>query len=145
MIQREQFLDHLVELSRHLRAAAAQAYAGLGVGSTQAKFLRRIGDRRRVSQAELARLSVTDPALTGRVVQTLIDRGWVRRARSSEDRREYVVELTPRGRRVRQRVETVRARIAVKVARVLNARDHRDFARITKKILEGVIASPQGE
>jgi hypothetical protein len=44
----------------------AQAYATLELGSTQARFLKHIGQHSRISQAELARLTETDPTLTGR-------------------------------------------------------------------------------
>jgi hypothetical protein len=48
---------------------------------------------RDISQADLARATDTDPRLTGRALETLLLRGWVRRKRSKEDRREYILEL----------------------------------------------------
>src|SRR5580704_20276 len=80
-----EFLERFGTLSRCLRSAAAQSYATLDVGATQAKFLRHIGRHSRISQADLSRATATDPALTGRALETLIERGWVRRERSEED------------------------------------------------------------
>lgn len=133
--ERGEFLESLSALSRCLRSVAAQTYATFEVGSTQAKFLRYIGRHSRISQADLARATATDPALTGRALETLVGRGWVRRTRSEEDRRQYVLELAASGQRARKRVEQARERIAARIATVLDERDIEDFDRIAKKIL----------
>ena len=69
------------------------------------------------------------------MLQTLIERELVRRERSDEDRREYVLELTPAGQRARARVEKLRAQIAARVVGALDERDLEDFERVAKKIL----------
>jgi DNA-binding MarR family transcriptional regulator len=130
-----EFIESFGALSRCLRSVAAQAYAAFEVGSAQAKFLRHIGRHSRISQADLARATDTAPTLTGRALETLIERGWVRRKRSEEDRREYILELTASGQRTRQRVEEAREAIVERVATVLDERDLEDFDRIAKKIL----------
>jgi DNA-binding MarR family transcriptional regulator len=129
------FIERYGALARCLRSLAAQAYATAEMGSTQAKFLRHIGEQSQISQAELARATGTDPTLTGRALQTLIERGWVRRRRSDEDRREYILALGAAGRRARGRVEKLRATLAARVVATLDARDLQDFERITGKIL----------
>jgi DNA-binding MarR family transcriptional regulator len=130
-----EFIETFGALSRCLRSVAAQAYAALEVGSAQAKFLRHVGRHSHISQAGLARATDTAPTLTGRALETLIERGWIRRKRSEEDRREYVLELTASGQRTRQRVEDARDGIVGRVAAVLDERDLEDFDRIAKKIL----------
>jgi len=131
----DEFLERFSDLSRCLRALAGRTYATFEVGSTQAKFLRHIGRNSRISQADLARATATDPTLTGRALETLIERGWVRRSNSEEDRRQYVLELTPAGQRTRKKVEDARRRIAVQMTDVLDARDLDDFERIASKLL----------
>jgi DNA-binding MarR family transcriptional regulator len=130
-----EFVDTFGAVRRRITAVATQAYAEIEVGSMQAKLLRQLGLRGRSSQAELARATVSDPTLTGRTLQTLIDRGLVRRERSDEDRREYVLELTPAGKRVRDRVDKIRARVAAELVAALDDRDLDDFDRIARKIL----------
>lgn len=137
----EELLDTFSSLTRDLRAAAAQTYASFEVGTAQAKLLRQIRKQSHISQAELARATASDPTLTGRVLATLIARGWVHRRRSEEDRREYVLELSTRGQRVCERIEKARAAIAKRVAEALDARDRRDFARLAGK-LRGAFAAP---
>ncbi len=131
----DEFLESYRALSRCLRTVAAEAYATFEVGSAQAKFLRHIGQHSRSSQADLARATATDPTLTGRVLETLIERGWVRRTRSEEDRRQNVLELTASGQRARRKVEDARKRIAARMAEVLDERDLDDFDRIVEKLL----------
>jgi DNA-binding MarR family transcriptional regulator len=133
-----EFYEQMGAVIRQLRAVASQAYAEIGIGSAQAKCLRHIGRNSRISQADLARAIDTAPTLTGRALEPLIERGWVTRKRSEEDRREYVLELSASGQRMRERVEEARERIIQRIAKVLDARDLEDFARIATKILEAL-------
>lgn len=137
------FFDTFGAVRRCVSALGHEAYAELEIGTTQAKFLRVIGERGKISQAELARATTTDPALTGRILATLIERGWVDRERSDEDRREYVLELAAAGRRVRDKVEKLRAALAARIVAKLDDRDLDDFARIANKILDAFGGRPR--
>jgi DNA-binding MarR family transcriptional regulator len=130
-----EFIETLAAVKRCLSALAGQTYASVDIGTTQAKFLRAIGQHGRMSQAELARATGTDPTLTGRVLQPLIERGLVRRQRSDADRRQYVLELGAAGRRAQRRVEQLRAQLAARVVAALDRRDLDDFDRLAQKIL----------
>lgn len=130
-----EFVDQFGAVRRRITAVAALAYGELEMGSMQAKLLRHLGLRGKSSQAELARATQSDPTLTGRTLQTLIDRGLVRRERSNEDRREYVLDLTAAGRKMRERVDKARARVAAQLVAALDDRDLEDFDRIAGKIL----------
>jgi DNA-binding MarR family transcriptional regulator len=129
------FYDRFSAVLRCIRGLAEQAYAPLDVGSAQAKFLRHIGDHSRISQAELARATGTAPTLTGRAVDALVERRWVRRTRSTADRREYTLELTAAGKRMRDRAVQAREAMIDRIAKVLDDRDVDDFERIAVKIL----------
>jgi DNA-binding MarR family transcriptional regulator len=133
----DEFVESFRALTRCIRSVAAQSYASFEVGSTQAKFLRYIGEHSPISQADLARGTITDPALTGRALESLVERGWIRRKRSEEDRRQYVLELSAAGQRVRKRVDEAREEIAQRIAKVLDEKDMEDFARIAKKLIAG--------
>ena len=130
-----EFYERFADVLRCIRALNEDGYAALELGTAQAKFLRYIGTHSRISQAELARATRTAPTLTGRVLGALVERGWVRRTRSSEDRREYVVELTASGQRMRAQVDKARTRVIAQLASVLDDKDARDFDRIATKIL----------
>jgi DNA-binding MarR family transcriptional regulator len=131
-----QFIETFGALWTRLMSLSDETYAADKLWSTQAWFLRYIGAHRGISQAALARATDTAPTLTGRLLQTLLQRGLVRRTRSKEDRREYVLDLGASGRRMRRRVEEARARFAARVVSVLDDRDMQDFDRIAKKLFD---------
>jgi len=122
-------------VKKRVQAMAAQAFAEHELGTGQAKLLRHIGRHARISQAELARETGSDPTLTGRMLAPLIERKLVKRARSDEDRREYVVELTAAGARLHDRIEKTWVSLAARVFSGLDDRDFDDFDRIAAKIL----------
>jgi DNA-binding MarR family transcriptional regulator len=130
-----EFYERMTTVVRCLRQAASEAYASFEIGTAQAKLLRHIGRDGAISQAELARATDIAPTLTGRAIEPLIERGWVRRERSEADRRQYVLELTASGRRARDKVEKARGDIQDRIVAVLDERDVEDFDRIAKKIL----------
>lgn len=136
-----EFYERFADVVRCVRTLSEDAYAAIDVGTAQAKFVRYIGEHGRISQAELARATRTAPTLTGRVLGALVARGWVRRTRSREDRREYVLELTAAGQRVRARVVEARSGAIARLAGVLDDKDKRDFERIAAKIL-GAFGEP---
>src|SRR5277367_1672365 len=74
-----EFVEMFGAVKRRITAAASHAYAEADLGSLQAKLLRHIGLRGHSSQAELARGTDSHPTLIGRALETLIDRGLVRR------------------------------------------------------------------
>lgn len=137
MIRRDSpdFYERFVEVLRCVRGISETAYADVGIGVTQAKILRVLGEKSPQSQAQLARATRMWPTLTGRTVEALIDHGWVRRKKSKEDRRQYVLELTAAGRRVCERVAIARKGVMASLASVLDEADARDFDRIATKIL----------
>ena len=133
-----EFLDTYARLKRSLAALTAREYAQLELGSAQVRFLQQIARSPSISQAELARATDTDPALTGRALQTLLKRGWVRRVRSATDKRAYVLQLGAGGKRIMARVEAVRSELAEQVTASLDDRDREDFRRIVDKIVTAV-------
>jgi DNA-binding MarR family transcriptional regulator len=137
-----EFIETFAALWRCLMAVSDETYVAEKLWSTQVRFLRYIGQHRGISQAELARATDTAPTLTGRLLQTLLQRGLVQRARSEKDRREYVLELGAEGQRVRRRVEEARRRFAARVVAVLDERDLQDFDRIARKIFEAFPRKP---
>jgi DNA-binding MarR family transcriptional regulator len=131
-----QFIETFGALWRCLMSVSDDTYAAEKLWSTQARFVRYIGEHRGISQAELARATDTAPTLTGRLLQTLRQRGLVRRTRSRTDARQYVLELGATGQRMRRRVEEARGRFAARVVAVLDQGDLQDFDRIARKLFD---------
>jgi len=129
------FIETFGTVRRRFTALAAQFYATADVGTMQAKLVRHIAKRSPISQAELARITESDPTLTSRTLGVLIERGFVRRERSALDKREYLLELTASGKRLCARLEALRSEFATQVVGALDDRDLADFDRIAQKIL----------
>ena len=138
-----QFLETFGLLKRSLTGLIDASYGTVGLGSTQARLLRCIGDGEHLSQADLARATRTDPALTGRALQTLIDRGWVQRRRSREDRRAFSLALTESGEALLRSVLSVRDDVARRVVSHLSEDDLAAFERIARKLAEAFPERPR--
>ena len=129
------FIDTFGTVRRRISALAAETYATAELGTMQAKLVRHLGKHAPISQAELARITLSDPTLTSRTLATLIERGLIRRERSDQDRREYVLELTAAGRKLCDRIETLRTALATRVVATLDEADLAAFDRIAAKLL----------
>lgn len=137
-----EFIEKFGALWKCLMAVSDETYADEKLFSVQARFLRYIGEHPGISQAALARATDMAATLTGRLLQTLLERGFVEREPSREDRREYVLTLSPAGERMRRRVVDARARFAARVVSVLDERDLDDFDRISSKLFAAFGAAP---
>jgi DNA-binding MarR family transcriptional regulator len=117
-----------------------RARAPLELSSTEARLLMYISERTGVSQTELARATGTDKALAGRVVQRLTVRGWLRRDRSSEDGRAYVVSISASGRKIATQLRAIGLEIVERLSKTLDDRDVEDFRRIAEKLVRAASA-----
>jgi DNA-binding MarR family transcriptional regulator len=129
------FAENMSTVKRVLRQASAEAYGDFALGDTQMKILRYVAANPRASQADLARATETDPALLGRALKGMLDRGVLKRSRSKEDRRAYLIELGPSGAALATRVEAASARLVQRILAPFDARDLADFDRLTKKLV----------
>jgi DNA-binding MarR family transcriptional regulator len=128
-MQPTDFIERFGLVRRKISALGAAAYAQVDLGTMQAKLLRHIGKSSQISQAALARATDSDPTLTSRTLATLIERGLVKRERSTEDRREYVLELSAAGKKLREKVEKLRSEMAARVVGMIDDKDV--FDRVT--------------
>lgn len=135
MVKRGEFLEQYSVLTKRLRAMIAAEYAALGIGASQGKLIRRLSRDVPMSQADLARATDTAPALLGRSLDTLVKRGWIKRTRSTEDRRQYLLTLTPAGEKIWAKVDAARTSVMDRIAEALDDRDVSDFQRISKRLL----------
>src|SRR5258708_35086603 len=106
-----------------------RARAPLQLSSTQARLLLYAAEHHGVSQAELATATDTDKALAGRVIERLIERGWLRRDRSSEDARAYIVSLSASGRKVATQLTHIGSGITNKINQTHSDKDVANFKR----------------
>ena len=96
-------LNSLRRVVRAFRAMAQTAEDVLGISGAQHFVLQKLADAPALSLNDLAARTLTHKSSVSVVVSRLVDRGLVRRQRSSADGRSVVLTLTPGGRRALER------------------------------------------
>ena len=89
------------------------------------------------NQAELARLVGLEPATVGQQVSRAVEGGFVRRDKSTNDRRSYTLRLTPRGEAM---LKTLRKRIPPHeemIGRKLSPTERRVLRGLLDKLVYG--------
>ncbi len=87
-------------LARRLRPTLA----GAGLSPTRISVLFTVGRMGPLRLSELAEIEGLNPTMLSRVVGKLAEEGLVRRIADPADRRAAVVDATPAGRRMRERI-----------------------------------------
>jgi DNA-binding MarR family transcriptional regulator len=116
----QQLADLLGILSAHVNRTASpdmfRVLGELGLAFTQMKALFLVSERGALSVTEIAdHLAMSPPAMS-RSVDGLVQRGYVARSESANDRRSRLVTLLPAGREVLERVMAARASALVEFA-----------------------------
>ncbi len=130
----KEFIDSFVGVKRVVAHVMGRAMAPVGVGLAQRALLRELGRSGAASQATLARATMIDPSAAARTFTAMARKGWIRRKRGREDRRESHVELTASGKRLVAQVEAVYAATAATLGARLDARDVAALERIRIKL-----------
>ena len=101
----DESIGHLIRRA-HQRASATfmTILADHQFTPTQFFALARLRERGRLSQNRLGRLTAMDPATIQGVTRRLFDRGYIARTPDTTDRRRMVLELTPEGTSVAERL-----------------------------------------
>ena len=100
-------ITRLWRLAHHLDVARAQTLAALGTDASTLDALatlRRSGPPYRLTAGELQRRSLVTAGAISQRLDKLEEAGLVRRQRDRDDRRIVHISLTPRGRRLADRV-----------------------------------------
>lgn len=136
----------LWDAERAVRSAAAVVYDGLGVTPTQGKLLQALNKApSSTSQAQLAKQLGIDAALAGRVVDELHGRGFVRRKKSPDDARRYVVELSAAGQRKAAACDAAFAGVFARVDAALSDDDAAAFAAAVERIKAALVADEDAD
>jgi MarR family transcriptional regulator, organic hydroperoxide resistance regulator len=107
--RRKQALDRIIETAIYLqsesRRLAKEQCSRHGITATQLnvlKLLQTVGD---LSLSELSKqLAATNSTITG-IIDRMVAAGHVAREQSTEDRRVWMIRLTPEGRSIARRVD----------------------------------------
>ena len=118
-------MDPLLELALLIKAGqreferrANEAMRPLGLTGAQADALSVIAAAGPLSLKELGELLIAESGHPSRLVDRLVEAGWVERRAADDDRRRIVLTLTPAGRRLEKKVTRAREQL-LEVGRAL--------------------------
>jgi MarR family transcriptional regulator, organic hydroperoxide resistance regulator len=142
-------VDPLYELAlsvkaaqRGLERAANDAMAPLGITGAQADALTVIGQAGPLSLKELGELLIAEAGHPSRLVDRLVEAGLVERQPGEHDRRQIMLSLTPKGRRLEKRAGQARAELFELAAEMLGDRDLGPTLELLRHMLQ---ATPYAE
>ncbi len=93
---------------RELDRRVNELMAPLGLTAQQADAIHVIGKAGTLSLKELGELLIAEAGHPSRLVDRLVDAGYVERAAARQDRRRIVLTLSPEGRKLQRRIEEQR-------------------------------------
>jgi DNA-binding MarR family transcriptional regulator len=103
-----------------------------GIAFKQYFYLRALLEEDRISQIELSERVGMNRATVTSVVDTMEREGLVRRIADPNDRRVYLIALTPKGRKLRAPIMETIASIQTAASAGLSARELAEFRRIAE-------------
>jgi DNA-binding MarR family transcriptional regulator len=136
-------LDAIIQLRRAVARVATLTFTG-DISGRQAAILREIGSCGPVTQVGLARATASDPSALVRILDDLAKREFVERHRSETDRREMLVSLTAKGRKVLGPLSIAHKRLADATAAGLTGDERRVFVALAEKIRSSLTTRVEG-
>ena len=136
-------LDVIIQLRRAVARAAALTFTG-DISGRQAAILREIGACGPVTQVGLARATASDPSALVRTLDDFEKREFVERHRSELDRREMLVSLTAKGRKVLGPLDVAHKRLADATEAALSGDERRAFVALAEKIRSSLTTRVEG-
>lgn len=135
-------LTHLVgyaatRASVELKKTFQKHLGPLDLKAVEFSILVLVASNESVNQKQLGQsLEVSAPnmAIT---LDRMVERGWVERVRSTEDRRAQIIHLTPAGRRLVQQAESIASRMEEEATAVLSEGERLMLIELLLKIARG--------
>jgi DNA-binding MarR family transcriptional regulator len=135
-------VDPLFELAlsvkagqRALERISDEAYRPLGLTTSKADALTVLEQAGPLSLKELGSLLIAEAGHPSRLVDRLVDAGFVERRAAEDDRRKVVLSLTAEGRRMAKRVVRARAAALVMGRNLLGDRDLTPALELLRELL----------
>ena len=110
-------------IQRELERRMNEAMAPLGLTAAQADALVVIGQAGPLSLKELGELLIAEAGHPSRLVDRLVEAGFVERRPAGDDRRRVVLSLTRRGRGLEKRIARAREEVLALAAELIGDRD----------------------
>ncbi|AJE04308.1 MarR family winged helix-turn-helix transcriptional regulator [Geobacter pickeringii] len=117
-----------------LRAEMARRLKSFDITPEQWSVLTRLAEADGLPQKQIAESTFKDQPTTGRIIDRLVEKGLVRREANPEDRRGFLVFLTEEGRRLRDKVVPVAARMNEDAGSLLSVEERKNLLALLRKV-----------
>lgn len=135
-------MDDCLSVCNHLKAAASccervlnDALSSLDVSHCQATILMRVADEP-ASMSELSKFMCCHKSNVTQVVGGLLKKGLIQRAALKTDKRVSELKLTPKGKQVATKLQTILCGRACDCMSVFTPAEKKAFAELLKKYIE---------
>lgn len=134
----EVFIYLLERTERQTKRYANAALKSVGIEITpeQWAILKRVSENDSVNQREMASLTFRDPASITRALDSLEEKGWIRRVDTLNDRRAYHLELTEEGQNIVARITPVAQAVRAQGLTNIDAAELAQFKKTLNKIYQ---------
>ena len=135
-------LTHLVGYAAsraaiELKKVFAKQLGPLQLKASEFSLLVLVASNAKVNQKQLGQALDISPPNMAVTIDRLVERGWVERVRSTQDRRAVQIHLTPRGRELVERAEKIAATMENPTLRVLSAAERALLIEMLLKVAAG--------
>ena len=120
-----------------LKATFAQHMAPLDLKIVEFSILMLVAQNREVNQKQLGHALGLSPPNMAVTLDRMVERGWVERVRSTEDRRAQHIHLTPPGSELVARAEKIAATMENHDLRMLSAAERALLIELLMKVAGG--------
>ena len=136
-------MDPLLELALAVKAGQREferwvneAMQPLGVTAAQAEAITVIGQAGPLSLKELGELLIAEAGHPSRLVDRLVEAGWVERRAAEDDRRRVELSLTPKGQKLEKRIYEARQAVLAAGRELIGERDFEPLLAVLRELLE---------
>jgi DNA-binding MarR family transcriptional regulator len=135
-------LTHLVgyaasRASIELKKVFAKQLGPLQLKASEFSLLVLVASNSKVNQRQLGEALDISPPNMAVTIDKLVERGWVERVRSTQDRRAMQIHLTPAGKELVQRAEKIAATMENPALRMLSAAERALLIELLMKVASG--------
>ena len=109
---------------------------GLDITPEQWVILSSLYEQNGQSQTDLANESFKNAPTISRILDLLCEKGYTERRASDSDRRKFLIFLTPQGKKIVQKAETVVQKLRHQGWENLSDRDYATFIRIVNQVFK---------
>jgi DNA-binding MarR family transcriptional regulator len=128
----------LVKVVGKLRNQMGRQLRHLDITSEQWGILARLWEQDGLNQRELAEKNLKDQANLTRILDKVVNKGWVQRVDALDDRRAYLIYLTDEGKRIVQATYPLVAHVKEKLTQGLTGDEIQAFVTIIDKISQNM-------